>query len=203
MLRHLKCRYKRMNDLRKLRPGWKEQQHQRGVKGLTADARLCLECGEPLPIPHNALMKRHTQCKVKRLNSLRKFRPEWKEQQHQQDVKRWQKHREQQLAYNRRHTREVRLEALSYYGGECACCGESRFEFLAFDHINGGGSAHRRAIRTHSGQRFATWLKKQGWPLGFRVLCHNCNQALGHYGFCPHQIADPSATITPGNIRVR
>ena len=170
---------------------------------MTSDVRLCLECGEPLPIPHNVRMKRHPKCREKRLNSLRKLRPGWKEQQHQQAVKRWQIHREQQVASNLRRRRKVRLEALSYYGGKCACCGESRFEFLALDHINGGGSAHRRTINTRGGQRFANWLKTQGWPLGYRVLCHNCNSSLGWYGYCPHQIADPSAIITPGSIHVR
>jgi len=27
----------------------------------------------------------------------------------------------------------------------------------------------------------------QGYPTGFRVLCHNCNQAIGLYGYCPHK----------------
>jgi hypothetical protein len=31
------------------------------------------------------------------------------------------------------------------------------------------------------------WLISSGFPEGFRVLCHNCNQAIGLYGFCPHQ----------------
>ncbi len=32
-----------------------------------------------------------------------------------------------------------------------------------------------------------SWLKKQGYPPGFQVLCHNCNLAKGYYGACPHQ----------------
>jgi hypothetical protein len=31
------------------------------------------------------------------------------------------------------------------------------------------------------------WLRKNGFPKGFRVLCHNCNFAHGHYGYCPHK----------------
>jgi hypothetical protein len=31
------------------------------------------------------------------------------------------------------------------------------------------------------------WLKRNGYPKGFRVLCHNCNSARGLYGYCPHK----------------
>jgi hypothetical protein len=29
-------------------------------------------------------------------------------------------------------------------------------------------------------------LARNGFPDGYRVLCHNCNMALGQYGYCPH-----------------
>lgn len=83
--------------------------------------------------------------------------------------------------------RRLRLEVLRAYGGDnpaCACCGEAKLEFLAIDHVNGGGGLHRREIG-HSG--LYTWLKREGFPSGFRVLCHNCNHAIGVYGYCPHQ----------------
>lgn len=32
------------------------------------------------------------------------------------------------------------------------------------------------------------WLKDQGFPEGFRVLCHNCNQGReSNGGICPHR----------------
>jgi hypothetical protein len=31
------------------------------------------------------------------------------------------------------------------------------------------------------------WLRDNGWPEGYRVLCHNCNSARGLYGYCPHE----------------
>ena len=65
----------------------------------------------------------------------------------------------------------------------CECCGETRLEFLAFDHVNGGGKKHLEEI----GYNLHQWLKRNGYPDGFRVLYHNCNQALGHYGYCPHK----------------
>jgi hypothetical protein len=92
-------------------------------------------------------------------------------------------------ARHRDRAREIRVEAIQHYGGMCACCGEKRFEFLAIDHIDGGGNEHRRQI-AEAGQRnsnFTQWLKKNGFPAGFRVLCHNCNMARGFYGQCPHE----------------
>lgn len=82
--------------------------------------------------------------------------------------------------------RRMRLEALTRYGGDpptCACCGEGIVQFLAIDHVNGGGAEHRRAV----GSKVHLWLKRNGWPDGYQVLCHNCNSAKGFYGTCPHQ----------------
>lgn len=88
----------------------------------------------------------------------------------------------------KKYERRTRIEALTHYGGNppaCACCGENRIEFLTIDHIHGGGSKHRRELG-NAGTRIARWLKKAGYPDGFRVLCYNCNCAIGAYGECPH-----------------
>ena len=37
-----------------------------------------------------------------------------------------------------------------------------------------------------SGSKFLRWLKANNFPSGFRVLCHNCNLAIGLYSQCPH-----------------
>ncbi len=79
--------------------------------------------------------------------------------------------------------RQLRDEVLAQYGGRCRCCGETKREFLSFDHVNGGGRKHRSEIGSGKIHR---WLRKEGYPDGFRILCHNCNQALGAYGYCPH-----------------
>lgn len=82
-----------------------------------------------------------------------------------------------------------RLEALKRYSStaepSCACCGESILAFLTFEHINGGGSAHRRET---GGGGFVSWLRRNDYPEGFEVLCMNCN--LGRRvsgGTCPHE----------------
>lgn len=83
--------------------------------------------------------------------------------------------------------RRYRIEALQHYSNSevpsCSCCDETTFEFLAFDHIEGGGNKHMQQI----GHNIVRWLRKNGYPPGFRVLCHNCNFARGHYGCCPHE----------------
>jgi hypothetical protein len=81
--------------------------------------------------------------------------------------------------------RAVRAEVLAAYGGACACCGEREPHFLAIDHIMGHGHKHRKVI----GARICYWLKRNNYPPGFRVLCHNCNLSRGFYGSCPHEAA--------------
>ena len=100
-------------------------------------------------------------------------------------------HREKtRLLAERKESRiKMRMEALRVYSNgkvECACCGENRYEFLALDHINGGGKRHRIKLKALGGQQFILALRRNGWPKGIRVLCHNCNMAMGFYGVCPH-----------------
>ena len=94
--------------------------------------------------------------------------------------------RQKNLARSKASCRKLRAAAIQTYGSRCACCGESELMFLAIDHTNSDGAAHRR--ETGHGSQFYQWLKNHGYPkIGFRVLCHNCNLALGFYGECPHQ----------------
>ena len=86
----------------------------------------------------------------------------------------------------RNRTQVLRREAIAAYGGICVCCGESEPDFLALDHINGGGRQHRRKAG-NGGQGFLLWLKRNDYPDELRVLCHNCNMACGMRGVCPHQ----------------
>lgn len=89
-------------------------------------------------------------------------------------------------------TQRLKFETMCSYGGpQCACCGEDEFEFLAIDHVDGGGNEHRRSLggdgtKRFCGIQFYLWLKRSGWPPGYRVLCHNCNFSIGAYGYCPH-----------------
>lgn len=79
--------------------------------------------------------------------------------------------------------RKMRISVFSGYGGKCQCCGEDKFEFLAIDHVNGGGREERKRLST--GQ-IAKKIINNNFPPEYRVLCHNCNQSIGWYGYCPH-----------------
>lgn len=100
------------------------------------------------------------------------------------------KHRVKILAHNREYLRQLRLLVLQHYSSIipfCACCGEKEIKFLSIDHINGGGSKHRKGICNGKGGNMSAWLRKNNFPDGFQVLCHNCNMAKGFYGQCPHR----------------
>ena len=92
--------------------------------------------------------------------------------------------------YAARKHRERRAEVLARYGGRCVCCGERRPEFLAVDHKDGGGNAHRRSLARNGkmvgSSNFYRWLLANGCPDTFQLLCHNCNFAKSHGG-CPHE----------------
>lgn len=78
---------------------------------------------------------------------------------------------------------KLRDEILAHYGNRCSCCDEAHKEFLSIDHINGGGRKHKQNIKGH----LYNWLIANNFPVGFRILCHNCNQSFGAYGYCPHK----------------
>lgn len=93
-------------------------------------------------------------------------------------------------AINARNNRtRMRHDVISEYGGKCKCCGEERWEFLIIDHIFGKGDKHRLSLGCKTGgYPFYAKLKKMNYPFKdeLRVLCCNCNSALGYYGYCPH-----------------
>ncbi len=89
---------------------------------------------------------------------------------------------------SRRQGRELREQVIAAYGGACACCREDRVEFLALDHIDGGGAEHRRRA-SRGGRAVYREVRAAGFPKDkFRLLCHNCNMSRGFYGYCPHEV---------------
>jgi hypothetical protein len=99
----------------------------------------------------------------------------------------YQRNKEKMISRGKERRIRIRKQVLEHYGGVCACCKEGRYEFLAIDHVNGGGNAMRKAKIHEKGFPFYIWIIKNNYPDGFRVLCHNCNMSIGLYGYCPHQ----------------
>ncbi len=97
---------------------------------------------------------------------------------------------------NDRRRKRLKLEIVEAYGGQCACCGESEIGFLTIDHIYGDGSDDRPWGNPERGQKGSRAsgvflyfrIKREGFPKDrYRLLCYNCNCAMGHLGYCPHQ----------------
>jgi hypothetical protein len=100
------------------------------------------------------------------------------------DAARYARGRETKIAAAKARWQRIKHEVLTAYGGKCACCGQTRAIFLCIDHINGKGHEHLRQIGTR-GIGLYEWLKREGFPSGFQVLCHNCNHAKGTSDRCP------------------
>lgn len=73
-----------------------------------------------------------------------------------------------------------------YGGAVCACCGEDELIFLTLNHLDGGGTQHRRQLPPN-GQATYEWASKNDFPPIFNVLCFNCNFATANGRACPHQ----------------
>jgi hypothetical protein len=150
---------------------------------LSQGERPCNSCGHILPLTEEFFHK-HSSTTIG-------FRGVCKECRRDEEKVRRAKYPDkyQRTLAKRRHTGALRKRKLiSHYSNGhmcCACCGEMNLEFLSIDHINGGGNQHRREVGR--GTSFYLWLIRQGFPTGFRVLCHNCNQSIGYFGYCPHQ----------------
>jgi hypothetical protein len=83
----------------------------------------------------------------------------------------------------------LKSETYAAYGGPiCKCCGETEKMFLSIDHINNDGHLHRKEIpKVNGGYSMYVWLKRQGFPSGFQILCMNCQTGkMRNNGICPH-----------------
>lgn len=95
---------------------------------------------------------------------------------------------EHRAAYTRRYNQRLRLEVLTHYGLQCACCGESNLGFLTIEHKEGVPDSHRSASgKRRSGAALWLQIKREGFPDHLETLCWNCNMGRALYGRCPHE----------------
>jgi hypothetical protein len=150
--------------------------------------RTCKRCGVTRPVEEFVINRSASSggnicrpCRRKRDAERR----EAERQRFRDEHKAWREaNREHVRAYARRRAAELRRAILDAYGPDCACCGESEPAFLTLDHIDGGGTQHRKSIHG----KVYDQLRRQGFPSGYRVLCWNCNWAY-RLGDCPHRAA--------------
>ena len=122
----------------------------------------------------------------------KKYKKKWNEKNPNYNKNWYQDHIEEQRESKRRLYAQQRTQVLMHYSNgvpQCECCGELEYEFLSIDHINGGGSKQLKKLK-RTGTNFYRWLIMNDFPDGYRVLCMNCNHAIGRQnsdGICPHQ----------------
>lgn len=98
--------------------------------------------------------------------------------------------KQKQAEYTLNKNLKLKENLLIEYGEKCQCCGESIWQFLTIDHINGWGADHRKSeIGPRGGVAIYQWLKNNNYPKNdFRLLCFNCNCTTEYHGFCPHEL---------------
>jgi len=69
----------------------------------------------------------------------------------------------------------------------CVCCLNTDWKFLAFDHTTKRPKSHKGI----GGVALARRLKKDHYPKGIQILCHNCNTGKEIFGGerCPHHLS--------------
>jgi hypothetical protein len=116
------------------------------------------------------------------------IRKNWRQENKDEIIENQLQFRKKNPTYARDWNRRKKIEVIIHYGGDppkCACCGETIFEFLTIDHINGGGLKHRQLIKRYN---IYNWLVKNNFPEGYQVLCFNCNCGKEiNKGICPHK----------------
>ena len=92
------------------------------------------------------------------------------------------KNRKIRKKYNRK-LKEMVIERYSHGTNKCAMCGLAAMNNLTIDHVNGGGTEHRKEI----GCELYKWLIDNNFPDGYQVLCFACNLKKGTSTSCSTQ----------------
>lgn len=98
-----------------------------------------------------------------------------------------------------------RISLLRLFGGRCACCGESNWRFLDFDHINNTGSEHRRWLKEAKLTLFS-WMQRypEEAKQRIQVLCSNCNAGKArNQGVCPHKQQSAEEKFNALEVKMR
>lgn len=159
--------------------------------------RICKTCKQSKPLSQFERTDKfrewyRKECKACRLGERTEIRKVSKGSS-PEDIRRaveWNKNnpeRRKKIALD--HYYRLRHQAIEAYGGyKCACCGQTEPLFLTIDHIENDGAKHRASLGDWRGAKMFRWLRDNGYPKGFQVLCMNCNHGkMRNNGVCPHQ----------------
>lgn len=160
------------------------------IKGNVS--KSCGKCKEHLPAA--AFNADKTRVSHGLQNWCRDCKHTWAKVYYSENRDRYRAHRAtpRGRANSRRWSKENRLRRraamFEHYGHICACCGENDKDFLTLDHMNEDGAAHRRALGGN--EKVMSFLEREGWPVGYQILCFNCNAAKYIRRGCPHNKID-------------
>lgn len=152
--------------------------------------KLCIRCRERnkkyrqlnrehiKKIEHN-WYETHKEKLIAASNKWKKSHPDWYKKyywKHKDMLNKKQRirYREREAEVNKR----LRLEVLSHYSGgtpHCRVCKITNPQYLAIDHINNDGYIQKK--QGVYGIVLYRWLKRNNFPEGYQILCHNHNYA--------------------------
>ena len=84
------------------------------------------------------------------------------------------KRRACQRASFKRRQRASKLACFNLLGNKCVRCGNDDKRVLNVDHVNGGGTQHRRKLGGNYFKKFAEEIRAGG--RAYQLLCCNCNR---------------------------
>ncbi len=106
-----------------------------------------------------------------------KYNAEYRRTHKEKLQAKYQAYKERGLLLNIKRLKINKVDIISYYSNgtmKCLKCGFDDIRALQIDHINGGGTKHRRELG-RTGDAFYRWLRLNNYPEGYQVLCCNCN----------------------------
>lgn len=84
----------------------------------------------------------------------------------------------QKRAWDRQEQERLRLEVIDHYSKgtrKCTHCAYDNIKALCVDHIHNNGAEERHKLGRAS--QVLRYLRKNKYPEGYQILCHNCNVA--------------------------
>lgn len=113
-------------------------------------------------------------CKVYRRN----YRETHREQYNAWMNKAWKK-------YYPEYYQRIKNEVFHHYcNGDIKCAECGSVKNLSIDHIKGNGEKHRLMLGFNSSYQFYLWIRKNNFPMGYRVLCKSCNSRIRNTKGC-------------------
>lgn len=130
---------------------------------------ICKTCKKEYD--HNYAQK-HKETIIEKVKRWQQANPDRK---HEMQRRYFYKNRNRIRKYIRERRAKFRKLVLMHYSEgtmQCKYCGFSDERALSVDHINGGGTQHRKTMK--SGGNFCEVLVREGYPKGYQILCMNC-----------------------------